>query len=143
MQDILFNTANRLYGLELSLVPVISNISADMSPSKASWPNNFVHLQRFLDQNPSVQFLRLQWLDYTNTLRARILPIKQALRMFGEGRFLGVVEAVFGLLQTDFICPGFSATNEHKLYPQFAGTYTLGPWSPMCLFQRQVLTAKT
>ena len=127
VQDILFNTANQLYGLELSLVRIVPNVSADMSLSKASWPSNFAVLQRFLDQKPSVHFLRLQWLDYTNTLRMRILPIKQALRMFSEGRSLSVVEAVFGLLQTDFICPPFSATNEQKMYPRFDSTYTLSP----------------
>lgn len=125
VQDILFNTANQLYGLELPLVPVNSSALSVMSPSETSWTRNFAQLQRFLKQEPSVQYLRLQWLDYTNTLRLRILPIKQALRMFGEGRFIGIVEAVFGLLQSDMICPGFSATDEYTMYPQFASTYTL------------------
>lgn len=123
VQDILFNTANQLYGLHLSLVPVGLTILSDPSPSKASWTNNFAQLERFIDQEPSIQFLRLQWLDYTNILRLRILPIKQALRMFSNGQFISIVEAVLGLLQTDSICPGFSASDEYSLYPQFAGTY--------------------
>lgn len=124
VQDILFKTANQLYGLHLPLVPVVPTILSDPSPSKASWTNNFAQLERFIDQEPSIQFLRLQWLDYTNTLRLRILPIKQALGMFGKGRFVSIVEAVLGLLQTDVICAGFSATDEYSLYPQFAGTHT-------------------
>ena len=127
VQDMLFNTANQLYSLKLSLVPVRSTVVSNISSSKASWTNNFTMFQHFLEQEPSVRFLRLQWLDYTNTLRLRILPIKQALRMFSEGRFIGIVEAVFGLLQVDHICPGFSATNEYDMYPQFAGTSTLCP----------------
>lgn len=118
VEDTLFNTANQLYGLKLPLVAVSSTV---LNLSKAAWTNNFARLQRFLDQEPSVQYLRLQWLDYTNTLRLRVLPIKQALRMFSEGRFIGIIEAVFGLLQSDIICSGFSATEEYNMYPQFDG----------------------
>ena len=135
VQDILFHTANQLYELELPLVPITSTVLSDISPSKASWTKNLARLQPFLDQEPSVQFLRLQWLDYTNTLRLRILPIKQALRMFSEGRFVGIVEAVLGILQPDIICPGFSATDEYIMYPQFAGTCTLGSLDPSVHFK--------
>lgn len=137
VQDMLFKTANKLYNLKLPLVPVGSNNFPDMSPSKASWTNNFAQLQRFLEQEPSVHYIRLQWLDYTSTLRLRILPIKQALRMFSEGRFLGIIEAVFGLLQSDTICPGFSPTDECNMYPQFAGTNTLDPLNPHVIFSSQ------
>ena len=125
VQDILFNTANQLYRLNLPLVPVSPTLLSDPSPS--NWTKNFAQLERFVEKEPSVQFLRLQWLDYTNILRLRILPIKQALRMFSKGSLIGIVEAVFGLLQQDIICPGFSATDEYSMYPQFAGTYALGP----------------
>lgn len=134
VHDLLFNTANQLYDLKLPMVPVRSTVLANTTPSKASWTNNFAELQRFLEQEPSVQFLRLQWLDYTNTLRLRILPIKQALRMFSEGRFIGIVKAVLGLLQSDHSCPGFSSTDEYTLYPQFAGTSALGHFRPICYF---------
>ena len=129
VQDMLFNTANQLYSLKLSLVPIRSTVLSNISSSKASWTYNLTMFQHFLEQKPSVRFLRLQWLDYTNTLRLRILPIKQALRMFSEGRFIGIVEAVFGLLQVDHICPGFSATDEYDMYPQFAGKSTLWPFT--------------
>ena len=140
VQDILFNTANQLYGLDLPLVPVSHALLSEPSPSNASWTNNFAQLQRFLDQEPSVQFLRLQWLDYTNTLRLRIVPIKQALRMFSSGQSFSIVEAVFGLLQQDIICPGFSATDEYSIYPQFAGTCALGPLDSKLYFRSRVLT---
>ena len=127
VQDILFHTANQLYDLKLPLVPIDPTLSSDRSLSKASWNNNFAQLQRFLEQEPSVQYLRLQWLDYTSTLRLRVVPIKQALRMFSEGRLIGIVEAVFGLLQPDIISPGFSATAEYNMYPQFASTSSMSP----------------
>ena len=139
VQDILFNTANQLYILNLPFAVIKSNISSDEVQSNA-WTNNFSQLQIFLEKEPSVQYLRLQWLDYTNTLRLRVLPIKQALKLFSEGRFNGIVEAVLGLLQQDSICSGFSATNEYSLYPQFAGTSVLGPSDPYFGFVRQGLT---
>ena len=138
VRDVFFDTANRLYNLKLPLVPVGSSILSDRSSSEGSWTNNFAQLQLFVEQEPSIRFLRLQWLDYTSTLRVRILPIKQALRMFSEGRLIGIVEAVFGLLQTDFICPGFSATNEYKMYPQFSSKSTLGQLDLSDCFRRQV-----
>lgn len=132
VQDILFNTANQLYSLKLPLVPVRSTNFSNIYPSGAPWPTNFAKLRQFLKQEPSVHFLRLQWLDYTNTLRLRIVPIKQALRMFSEGRFIGIAKAGFGLLQTDYICPGFKPVDEYIMYPQFAGTYTLALFRHIC-----------
>lgn len=120
-------------------MPASPTVHLNVSLSKASWTNNFARLQCFLEQQPSVQFLRLQWLDYTNTLRLRVLSIKQALRMFSEGRLIGIVEAVFGLLQSDVMCSG-SATEEYNLYPQFAGRYTSGSSDPSVYIRRQVLS---
>ena len=125
VHDILFQTANQLYELKLPFVPIRPTLPPVKGFSKASWTNNFAQLQHFLKQEPSVQYLRLQWLDYTNTLRLRVIPIKQALRMFSEGRLIGTIKAVFGLLQPDIICPGFSATAEYNMYPQFASTSSL------------------
>ena len=122
VQDILFNTANQLYGLRLLPTPFSTAINRQpkgiplhqsISPAISS------PFERFLDINPSVKFLRLQWLDYTSTLRVRILPINQALQLFRQGKFIGITRAVFGLLQTDQMCPGFSATGEYHLCPDF------------------------
>ena len=72
----------------------------------------------FLFQHKNDFFL-LQWLDYTSTLRVRLLPKKQAIKRFNEGKLLGITKAVFGLLQQDQMCPGFSAVGEYSLYPRF------------------------
>ena len=81
--------------------------------------NNLSQFEQFLSQTPSVNYLRLQWLDHTATLRVRILPVKQALRLFRHGKTIGITKAVLGLLQTDETSPWFSATGEHKLCPDF------------------------
>ena len=113
VEAILFKTSNQLYQLNLDLRPLPSSTSSDgPTPSRK--------LQSFLGEHPSVQYLRLQWLDYTSTLRVRILPIKQAAKMLEEKRFIGIAKAVLGLLQQDLSAPGFSATGEYSLCPQFA-----------------------
>lgn len=124
LRDIFFNTANTLYNLELPLIPLQPEESLDSLGKKASrvsWTDNFGLLKRFLRAEPSIEFLRLQWLDYTSTLRLRILPIKQAIKMFDQGKFVGITKAVLGLLQHDITSHGFSTTGEFLLYPRFDG----------------------
>lgn len=124
VQDIFFNTSNRLYKLDLRLTPLTS-ISSNNRLSKAlpktCWETNFLRFQHFLNKNPSIKYLRLQWLDYTSTLRLRLLPINRALKMFQEKKFISVTKAVLGLLQEDASSVGFSATGEYNLYPCFEG----------------------
>ena len=124
VQDIFFETSNRLYHLDLPL-----HASQARSPqltssdsSEIAWTINFNHLKSFLAKNPSVKYLRLQWLDYTATLRVRVLPIKVALLMFEAKSFITITEAVLGLLQDDGIIPGFSAVGVQLLYPRFEST---------------------
>ena len=121
VRDLLFTTSNELYKLDIPLVPLaLNDVSLQIHrPLHDSWATNLALLEQFLGIHPSIKFLRLQWLDYTSTLRARIVPISRALKMFREKHFIGITKAVLGLLQTDNLCPGFSATGEYRLYPHF------------------------
>ena len=123
VHDVLFLTSNRLYGLELTLTPMddsaISKRSTSSRVTDLKPIANLEILKDFLAQNPSIKYLRLQWLDYTATARLRIFPIQHALKMFEEGRCVGVTKAVLGLLQEDVISPGFNATGQYDLYPIF------------------------
>ena len=74
-------------------------------------------LKNFLTQNPSIEYLRLQWLDYTTTTRQRIIPIGHACTMFEKEKCVGITKAVLGLTQRDEPCPGFIATGQYDLYP--------------------------
>lgn len=87
--------------------------------NQAPWSESLAVFERFLEVNPSTKFLRLQWLDYTASLRERILPIKQAHDMFRREKFVGITKAALGLLQTDVSCPGTMPTGEYPLYPRF------------------------
>lgn len=86
----------------------------DLKPLK-----DFGILKDLLARNPSIKYLRLQWLDYTATARLKILPIQRALSMFEEASNVGVTKCVLGLLQGDVISPGFKATGMYDLYPAF------------------------
>lgn len=130
VRDILFNTSNRLYDLRLSLTPLdISKIwdnlvSGGMLPTSAI--KKFSILRHFSAKYPFLKYLRLQWVDYTATVRVRILPIKNALEMFSQGNCVSVTRAVLGLVQTDAMSDCHRATGKYDLYPSFE-SLCLGP----------------
>ena len=121
IQDIFFNTSNRLYDLGLPLSLILPIYPSDSTPEESvtSWDINLSHLNSFLKEHPSVRYLRLQWMDFTSTLRVRVLPIKQALDMIPHRNLVSIIQGVLGLLQNDYLCPGFSATFVYNLYPIF------------------------
>lgn len=120
-QDIFFHTSNRLYELDFPMKPIepINLLETSTITSDKRWSVNFDQLRSFLRTQPSVRYLRLQWLDHTAMLRVRVLPIKQALGLFSSKKFISIAQAVLGLLQNDVLCPGFSATLNYNLYPLF------------------------
>jgi glutamine synthetase len=119
VQDILFNTSNRLYNLGLTLKP-LGPVQQHLS-WKGAKIRNLDILRQFLEQNPSVKFLRLQWLDYVTTLRLRIIPIKLALDMFHKQKSIGITKAVLGLIHQDSMVPTFLPVDEYELIPCFEG----------------------
>ena len=119
VEAILFKTSNELYQLNLDLKPFPKDVAVFRTiPSDSS--RNFHQLQTFMDEHPCVKFLRLQWVDYTALLRVRILPIKQALKLCREKKYVGITKAVLGLLQVDETVPGFGSTGEYNLCPQYS-----------------------
>ena len=122
-QDLLFNTSNRLYNLKLNLKLLESVVPAGelrgCHTPNGSTIDDTGTLGQFLSQESEIKYLRLQWVDYTATVRVRILPVKHALDLFAQGKSIGVTKAVLGLLQTDAMCAGFKATGQYQLYPIF------------------------
>ena len=134
IEDILFNTSNRLYDLRLKLLPLPLtsevNRPSSVTPVGAIRPHNWALLTTFLDCKPDIIFIRLQWLDYTSTLRTRILTTTQAISLFSQGKFVAIVDAVFGLLQTDIPTPGCGGpVGEYSLVPCFE-SLRRGPRNP-------------
>jgi glutamine synthetase len=120
VEDIFFSTSNRVYNLGLCLNRLGPSRQLELSHKNTKIANveGFI---RFLDQNSSVNFLRLQWLDYTATLRARIIPKRVAVDMFSNQKSIGITNAVFGLLQQDQVVEGFPPIGEYELIPCFEG----------------------
>ena len=88
--------------------------------TSSAWAGGLETLDTFMERYPSVQFLRLQWLDYSSTLRTRILPVKQARKAFSQQKSVSLSKAALGLVQHTS-APGFSATGEYSLIPCFEG----------------------
>ena len=120
VEDIFFNTSNRLYNLALPFRPLPSETSPERSTQISnSLSNQFSSFLQFLAEVDSTKYVRLQWLDYTATLRVRILPVKQALQIFRAGKHIGITKGVLGLTQIDSMAAGFGPAGEYKLYPCF------------------------
>lgn len=78
-----------------------------------------VKLSELIEQDPSIKFLRFQWLDYTSLLRLRILPVDRAVQLFNAGKSISVPQLVLALLQMDMPCPGLFTNGEYLLRPDF------------------------
>lgn len=83
------------------------------------WEQNLALLTHFLEQFPPIEYFRLQILDFTSTLRVRIVPKEHLLQLLKERKLIGIAPVILGILQDDTPCPGFSGTGEYKLYPKF------------------------
>jgi glutamine synthetase len=59
----------------------------------------------FMQQNPGIQFVYVQWLDYMAMMRVRILPIKEFTRIIYEGERIGISQGNTGTLQNDMMTP--------------------------------------
>ena len=67
VQDVFFNTSNKIYELGLPLLPVqqMNQMSITGKGPSQDWVENLTYLNKLLRKDPSTQYLRLQWLDYT------------------------------------------------------------------------------
>jgi glutamine synthetase len=54
---------------------------------------NMVALQDFIDNHPSIEFLRFQALDYCGIIKARILSVAAALRLVANGGSISTLNA--------------------------------------------------
>ncbi|GAB0136190.1 hypothetical protein EsDP_00004502 [Epichloe bromicola] len=123
VEDMLFNTSNRLYNLGLTLrrrddddltVQTKGNINmgADAAPSQAR------NLLRSLRAADAPHFIRLYWVDYTGTTRLRVIPSRRAFSLLNSGEPLtaGVTKAALGLLQNDTLTADVTASGQYQLH---------------------------
>lgn len=119
VQDLFFNTSNKLYRLNLPLkhLEMTSTTSAE-----SSGESDLDVFTSFVGEYPDTKFLRIQYLDYTATPRLRVIPIKRALSVLQtqENLTIGITRASLGLLQNDTIIPGVTASGEYRLKAIFS-----------------------
>ena len=97
---------------------------AQAAALSVSTSSNMAHLDAFLAENPSVKYIWLQFLDYTATLRNRMVTVRQFRKQLTSGVNSGVTLALFHLLQDDNIAPGGSPVGQFLLVPDVS-TLTL------------------
>jgi hypothetical protein len=121
-RSILFDTANKLYGLGLEFK--LSASSSSTSLTLQSKP--LALLEAFLAGHPGIRFIRHSWVDYTGTVRSRVQTTQHLQRVLanplGDGRIFAVVADGPFLLQNDTPgIPDFSATGEIPYIPDYSG----------------------
>lgn len=72
------------------------------------------------------QFIRLQWVDYTNITRYRIMPLSAFRDLMSTPRpGIGLPRAAFGLIGSS-MAPGFSGTGEYLYTPDLSSARICG-----------------
>jgi glutamine synthetase len=74
-------------------------------------------LDSFLLKNPAVRYVWLQWLDYTATMRVRMVPIGEFRKQLINSTYVGITKGLVRMLPNDTIAPGGSATGQFLLKP--------------------------
>jgi hypothetical protein len=91
-----------------------------------------------------IQYIRFQWVDFTNVTRYRVLPLRAFLELMSASRpGIGVTKAVFGIVGAS-LAPGFSGTGEYLYTPDLSSTrlcgYAPGHASVMGWFEEKLPT---
>ncbi|EMD68703.1 hypothetical protein COCSADRAFT_275765 [Bipolaris sorokiniana ND90Pr] len=71
----------------------------------------------FMENNPNIKFIYVQWLDYTATVRSRVVPIREFTRIINEGRRIGISRGTTGILQNDGPTPVMNTTGQIYVEP--------------------------
>jgi glutamine synthetase len=125
-KSILFENSNRLYQLNASLNDKpSSSYSLPMSVTRTKQAGNPSHdqLDTILQKFPDLEYVWMQWIDYTATLRVRIFPIAEFVRIARKQRRVGISLAVFWMLQDDTVLPEGSTTGQFYLEPDLSSLY--------------------
>jgi hypothetical protein len=100
-----------------SLVPPYPPSTVPRTPSEGNQPPPFPPPPKepqvydtqlydgFMQQNPDVKLVYIQWLDYMATVRTRMVPIKEFDRMMRSGSRIGISQGNTGTLQNDGSTP--------------------------------------
>lgn len=98
---------------------------------------------------PDVQFVRVQWVDFANTIRFRVLPAPYFRKLLSDPSSragIQLTKVTFGLVGLVTV-PGFSPVGEYLYVPDLSSwrvcTYAPGHASVMGWFQEKVPDPRT
>ncbi|KAJ5377513.1 uncharacterized protein N7496_004922, partial [Penicillium cataractarum] len=124
--DILFHNSNKLYGLNQTAHYTHGVIQQSTLLSGTQFSLTSDPLDAFLQTNPEVEYIWMQWIDYTATTRVRIFPVQEFIRIARNERRIGIALAVQWMLQDDTIIPGGSPTGQFYMQPDLSSLYLNG-----------------
>lgn len=124
--NILFANSNRLYRLNASVND--KKFSSYTFPTSVTRTKHLCssiedQLKTVLQKFPNLEYVWMQWVDFTATLRVRIFPIAEFLRITRNQRRLGISLAVLWMLQDDTVLPGGSTTGQFYLEPDLSSLF--------------------
>ena len=129
---ILFNNSNQLYSLNLdanyqTLALPTRGRSSTNKPSTelttTAQSTGISQLDTFLSKNADVEFVWMQWVDYTATIRLRMFPLVEFIKIAQSKRKIGITTAIFYLLQEDIMVEGGSVSGIINIEPDLSSLY--------------------
>lgn len=93
-------------------------------------------LRTLLDDNPSVEFVRIQWVDFTATVRTRLVTARHALRMAAQNLSISVASPIINAFLLDSSLNDITPGEKDSLIPDWSTLvvchYQAGHASVMC-----------
>lgn len=93
-------------------------------------------LRSLLNANPSVEFVRFQWVDFTATVRTRLVTVRQALRLATQELSISVASPITSALLLDSSLHEIAPGAKDSLIPDWSTLvvchYQAGHASVMC-----------
>ena len=74
----------------------------------------------FLSQHPHIEYIWLQWLDYSATQRSFMIPVLQFREQLETRKWAGVHGAIRSQLDNNSLAPGGVPTGQHLLAPDLS-----------------------
>lgn len=100
--------------------PVAEIVASQESSLTTAASSDLVVLLSFLAANPEIKYIWLQIMDYTSTLRCRMIPIASFISMVRNSKYPSLTNGVLRILQTDQITDGGTATGQFQLQPDLS-----------------------
>ena len=95
-------------------------MAKDTGSAEPSQHTGLSILQSSLDSNPSIEFVRFQWVDYTASIRTRLVTVRQALRLAAQGLTISVASPIASAFLVDGSFNEVTAGAKDSLVPDWS-----------------------